>query len=79
MFDEWVVGSLMTSFGYDGKYALEVFLGSETRSLLDDYDTGLWCESPLMVYDLLEQEIETGTPYSSTYLKGDELYASIVS
>jgi hypothetical protein len=76
MFDEWAVNGLMDDYGYDGKEALELFLGSQTRSLLDDYDTGLWCESPLVIYDLLKQEIETGTPYNSTYLKGDEFYAN---
>lgn len=75
MFDEWVVRSLMQDYGYESKHSLELFLDSETRILLDDYETGLWSESPLLVYDLMKTEIETGTPYNSTYLRGDELYA----
>ncbi|MBQ9955074.1 MAG: hypothetical protein IJO87_06565 [Eggerthellaceae bacterium] len=53
--------------------ALRLFLGSETRAMLADNNLRLWHFSPLAVFDMWENEIATGDPRNSLYLRGDEL------
>ena len=53
--------------------ALWLFLGSETRAMLADNNLRLWHFSPLAVFDMWENEIATGDPRNSLYLRGDEL------
>ena len=40
--------------------AISTFHNSETFSKLEDFDTGLYIESPAYVYDLLLSELENG-------------------
>jgi hypothetical protein len=79
MFDEWLVNKLVRELGFDKWSALEFLLQSESRVLLEDYETGLWGESPLLMFDLVKTEFETGSPYKSTYLIGDGAYAGTSS
>lgn len=53
--------------------ALRLFLGSETRAMLADDTLRLWHFSPLAVFDMWENEVATGDPHNSLYLRGDEL------
>lgn len=53
--------------------ALRLFLASETRSMLLDYDLKMWHFSPLAIYDMWENEQATGNPRNSLYLRGDEI------
>lgn len=40
--------------------AISVFHNSETFSKLEDFETGLYIESPAYVYDLLKSELRHG-------------------
>ncbi len=52
---------------------LRRFLGSETHRMLEDNDLRLWHFSPLVIYDMWENEIATGDPRNSLYLRSDEI------
>ena len=39
---------------------ISVFHNSETFSKLEDFETGLYIESPAYVYDLLKSELKNG-------------------
>lgn len=52
---------------------LRQFLSSKTHEMLVDDDMKLWYFSPLAVFDMWENEIATGNPGKSLYLRGDEI------
>ena len=52
---------------------LRLFLDSKTHALLLDDDLKLWHFSPLALFDMWENEIATGDPSNSLYLRGDEI------
>ena len=52
---------------------LRLFLNSETHEMLVDDSLKLWYFSPLVLYDMWENEIATGDPRNSLYLRGDEI------
>ena len=53
--------------------ALRLFAASETHRMLVDDDLKLWYFSPLAIFDMWENEIATGDPRNSLYLRGDEV------
>ena len=53
--------------------ALRLFAVSETHRMLVDDDQKLWYFSPLAIFDMWENEIATGDPRNSLYLRGDEV------
>ena len=52
---------------------LRLFLGSETHRMLTDERLVMWQFSPLAIYDMWENEIATGDPRNSLYIRGDEI------
>lgn len=52
---------------------LRLFLKSEVYLMLCDDDLDMWEFSPLALYDMWENEITTGDPRNSLYLRGDEI------
>ena len=52
---------------------LRLFLNSETHEMLADDDLKLWHFSPMVLFDMWENEIATGDPRNSLYLRGDEI------
>ena len=52
---------------------LRLFLNSETHEMLVDDSLKLWYFSPLVLYDMWENEIATGDPRNSLYLRDDEI------
>lgn len=52
---------------------LRRFLDSETYGMLCDDELDMWEFSPLAIYDMWENEIKTGDPRNSFYLRGDEI------
>lgn len=52
---------------------LRLFVSSETHRMLDDDDLKLWYLSPLAVFDMWENEVATGDPRNSLYIRGDEI------
>lgn len=55
-----VVRYLVERDGMGLSEAISVFHNSETFSKLEDFDTGLYIESPAYVYDLLQSELKNG-------------------
>lgn len=53
--------------------ALRMFLKSETHHMLEDDDLKMWHFSVQAVFDMWENEIATGDPRNSLYLRGDEI------
>lgn len=52
---------------------LRLFLKSETHEMLVDDDNKLWYFSPLVLFDMWENEIATGDPRNSLYIRADEI------
>ena len=55
------------------KEGLRLFLKSEVYIMLFDDDVDIWEFSPIALYDMWENEITTGDPRNSLYLRGDEI------
>lgn len=52
---------------------LRLFLSSETHEMLEDDELKLWYFSPLALFDIWKNELSTGDPRNSVYLRGDEI------
>lgn len=52
---------------------LRIFLNSKTYAMLCDDELDMWEFSPLALYDMWENEVKTGDPGNSFYLKEDEI------
>lgn len=52
---------------------LRIFLTSKTHEMLLNNEKRLWYFSPLVIYDMWENEITTGDPTNSLYIRGDEI------
>lgn len=52
---------------------LRLFLSSETHAMLVDDDLKTWYFSPLALFNMWENEVITGDPRNSLYLRGDEI------
>lgn len=52
---------------------LRIFLRSQTHRMLLDNELRLWYFSPLVIFDMWENEEATGSPENSLYLRGDEI------
>ena len=50
-----------------------LFASSEIHRMLEDVNLRMWYFSPLAIFDMWENEIETGDPRNSLYLRGDEI------
>lgn len=55
-----VVRYLVERDGMELTAAISAFHNSETFARLEDFDTGLYIESPAYVYDLLKSELKNG-------------------
>lgn len=55
-----VVRYLVERDGMELTEAISAFHNSETFSRLEDFETGLYVESPAYVYDLLLSELKNG-------------------
>lgn len=53
--------------------ALRLFIKSETHHMLEQEDQKMWYFSPQALFDMWENEIATGDPRNSYYLRGDEI------
>ncbi|GHU74381.1 hypothetical protein FACS189413_19120 [Bacteroidia bacterium] len=70
-FDDWVIPLIIEKYGLDEQTALRKFIFSETYAMLSDPETKLYWESPLVIFDMYENEIEKGDPRKSSYIQGD--------
>lgn len=72
-FDSELSNLIAKSRGVTEMEALRLFLSSETHDMLADNNLRLWYFSPLAIFDMWENEIATGDPRNSLYLRGDEI------
>lgn len=71
--DAQVAACIAQHRGISEMEGLRMFLNSETHAMLSDDALKLWYFSPLAIYDMWENEIATGDPRNSLYLRGDEI------
>lgn len=72
-FDSEVAGLIAEQCGISEMEGLRLFLDSETHKMLTDDELKLWYFSPLVIFDMWENETATGDPRNSLYLRGDEI------
>ena len=72
-YDAEVSALIADSRGISVMEAFRIFLGSETHRMLKDDVLKLWYFSPLAIFDMWENEVTTGDPRNSFYLRGDEI------
>lgn len=72
-FDSEVAVLIAERRGISEMEGLRLFLGSETHRMLTDDEMKLWYFSPLVIFDMWENEIATGDPRNSLYLRSDEI------
>ncbi|MBQ7818410.1 MAG: hypothetical protein IJ341_01805 [Bacteroidales bacterium] len=73
LFDIEVANLIAKSRNISHIDALRLFLNSETYKMLVDENMKLWHFSFLAVFDMWENEVATGEPRNSFYLRGDEI------
>lgn len=71
--DAQVASLIAESRDIDAVDGLRLFLESQTHAMLIDDELKLWHFSPLALFDMWENEIATGDPTNSLYLRGDEI------
>lgn len=72
-FDSALASLIAESRGITLMEGLRLFLSSETHAMLVDDDLKMWYFSPLAIFDMWENEVITGDPRNSLYLRGDEI------
>ena len=72
-YDSEVAGLIAEKRGISEMDGLRLFLDSETHRMLADDKLKLWYFSPLVIFDMWENEIATGDPRNSLYLRSDEI------
>ncbi len=72
-FDSALASLIAESRGITLMEELRLFLSSETHAMLVDDDLKMWYFSPLAIFDMWENEVITGDPRNSLYLRGDEI------
>jgi hypothetical protein len=70
-FDRNVVRLICEKYGLSEKKALRELLESETYQMLVDREQELYMMSPIVVFDMWENEKITGEPRSSQYIRGN--------
>lgn len=69
-YDRHVIQSIMDKYNLDAMDAIRRFIGSETHSLLEDADNGMWDYPAYAVFDMWESEQVTGDPRNSLAIRG---------
>ncbi len=72
-FDAEVAAQIAHHRGISQMEGLRLFLSSETHAMLRDDDLKLWYFSSLAIFDMWENEMITGDPRNSLYIRGDEI------
>ena len=67
-FDRHVTKLIVDKYGLDERVALKEFLQSEAYQMLIDKSLEIYSMSPLVVFDMWENEKVTGKPRNSVYI-----------
>ena len=68
-FDRNVISLIVQKYGLDDRAALNDFINSQTYKMLCDAETLLYASSPLILFDMWENEKITGEPRNSQYIR----------
>lgn len=69
-YDEEVVNLIQEKYGFKPMDALRRFVMSETYAMLADAKFEMWDFGPPGIFDMWENELITGDPRNSLYLRG---------
>ena len=72
-FDVEVSRLIADSRGVSEMDGFRLFLDSEIHQMLEDNELKMWHFSPIAIFDMWENEVATGNPRNSLYLRGDEI------
>ena len=70
-YDRQVIQGIIDKYGLDAMEATRQFICSETHSLLEDADNGMWAFPAYALFDMWEAEKVTGDPRNSLYVRGE--------
>lgn len=70
-YDEEVIRLISEKYGFPPLEALRMFLKSKTYQMLVNPELEMWDFSPLVIFDLWENEKITGNPRTSVYLRAE--------
>lgn len=71
-YDRHIIKAIIEKYGFDEMEAIKSLIQSETYRMLSDPELELFKVSPLILFDMWENEKITGDPRTSLYLRGDE-------
>ena len=69
-YDHSVTDLIIEKYGYSRLDALRKFVESDTHKLLEDVDNGLNSIGENGIFDIWENEMVTGNPHNSIYIRG---------
>ena len=72
-FDVEVSRLIADSRGVSEMDGFRLFLDSEIHRMLEDNELKMWHFSPIAIFDMWENEVITGNPRNSLYLRGEEI------
>lgn len=72
-FDVEVSRLIADSRGVSEMDGFRLFLDSEIHRMLENNELKMWHFSPIAIFDMWENEVITGDPRNSLYLRGDEI------
>ena len=70
-YDRQVVSLIVEKYGLPPMEAVREFVTSRSHELLEDPENGLWSFPPYALFDMWEAEKVTGTPSSSSFVRGE--------
>ena len=70
-YDRKVIQSIIDKYGLGAMDAIRQFVCSETHSMLEDSENGMWCLPAYAVFDMWEAEKVTGDPRNSLAIRGE--------
>lgn len=70
-YDREVIGRIMDKYGLSAMDAIRQFICSETHSLLEDIDNGMWSFPAYAIFDMWESEKVTGDPRNSLAIRSE--------
>jgi hypothetical protein len=72
-YDRFVCEKIIEKYAFSEMKALQSFLTSETYQMFLDPETALYQASPVILFDMWENEQVSGEPRNSLYLRCDEI------
>lgn len=70
-FDRHVSRMISEKYGLDERSAIRAFLESETYRMLITPELEIYALSPIIVFDMWENEKVSGDPRQSVYIRGE--------